>query len=473
MLLLAFALFWGLAFYSFFSNEKRALLYLLFGTMSFGSFAVISPALTGGLTLTATPIILLMIIVRTFLIRDGVTTFLTVALSKQQSLLLFIFWVVATFITLFMPVFFSGEVLVIPVRSDILSYGVALEPTTQNFSQLVYISISIMAAFAFSVFLKESHMQQTALKAVCVGGCVVVVTGLLDLLSQYLPLDVLLSAFRNATYTLLTSVELQSGKRIVGLMPEASSYGGLCLGFLSFIYFTRIAIKNDFYREWLAPILIVLLALMLWLSTSSAAYVGLGFFGLLAIVEWLWRVKQSKTNPLFKLGLKTQAWIINAGVIALLVLILVNPSIFEPVIEMVDSLVFQKTSTSSYEERSMWTAVSWNAFLDTYGIGVGIGSTRASNGVVVLMSSVGLLGAVLFYGFLLQLLFKKPTANDHYSAALINAVKWSFAPSFMVDLLIATTPDFGTFNAFRFGLILAIAYPAIKSKFSASSRYVS
>lgn len=456
---LAFALFWGLVFYTAFSQEKHRLLYLLFGSMSFGSFAVISPSLTGGLTLTATPIILLIIIARTFLASGGINQLLSMVLTKNYALFLFAFWVIAAFITLFMPTFFQGDILVIPVRSELLNHGVPLGPTAQNLSQLVYISISILAVLAFSVFLKEDAMKQSALKALCIGGVIAIVTGIIDFVSQYVAIDFFLNAFRNASYTLMTSAEVASGKRIVGLMPEASSYGSLCLGLLTFIYFSRIAIKNDFYRERLAPVVIVLLILMLWLSTSSAAYVGIGFFGLLALVEWGARSKKSKQDPFFKRGLSFQIWLLNLSVIALLVVILVSPSFFDPIINMIDTMVFQKTSTDSFEERSMWTAVSWQALLDTYGIGVGLGGTRASNGAVALMSNVGLLGALFYYGFLIQLCFKKALKGDHYNEALISAAKWAFLPSFIIELLVATTADFGAFNAFRFGIILAITYP--------------
>lgn len=460
--MLAFAVFWGLAIYGFFHKEKYPLLFLLFGMMPFGSFAVISPALTGGLTLTAPPIILLMLIAKTFFVADGSRLFISYAFSKQQCLWLFLFWIVAIFVTLFMPRYFAGEVLVIPVRSEILAYGVPLVPTTQNFSQLIYISISIMAIFTFAHYLKSADTRESALKAVCIGGLVTVFTGILDFASQFVPLDFLLEPFRNASYSLLISAEVLSGKRIVGLMPEASAFGNVCLGFLTVIYFARIAILDDFYREKLAPILIFLLLIMLWLSTSSAAYVGIGFFGMMAVAEWFWRARKSRDNQYFKRGLTFQAWFLNIGAITFLLVLLFNPSLFDPIVQLVDSMVFQKTSSDSFEERSMWTAVSWQALIDTYGLGVGIGGTRASNGVVVLMSNVGFVGAICFYIFLIQLVFKKAQAGDATGEVLISAIKWSFLPSFIIDLLIATTPDFGVMNAFRFGLVLAIAYSVAK-----------
>jgi len=456
--IVAFLIFWGLALYGFFHQDKKVLLALLFGMIPFGSFAVITPTLTAGLTFTATPIILLMLLGKSFFSNEGSRQFFSYALSKQKALWLFGFWVVAAFITLSMPRLFAGDVLVIPVRSDVLSHAVALYPTTQNLSQLVYLSISVFSVFMFANVLQTEASREHILKAICIGGLVTVLTGILDFTSQYVPLDFLLEPFRNATYTLLTDAEVISGKRVVGLMPEASSFGNISLAFLTVIYFTRIAIENTFYRDKLAPVVIFGLFLMIWLSTSSAAYVGVAVFGLLAVLEWCWRLNKSQQNSYFKRGLVFQAWFLNGLLIGLLLTVLFNPSLFEPVIEIVDSMVFQKTDSDSFAERSMWTAVSWQALLDTYGLGVGVGGTRASNGVVALTSNVGFIGAIFFYGFLLHLFLKKAKPNDATGEALISAVKWSFVPSFIIDLLITTTPDFGVVNAFRFGLILAIAF---------------
>lgn len=464
MSLLAIAIFWCLAAYCYTRKTSHPLLYLLFGMLPFGSFAVISPAITGGLTLTAAPIILLMLISKVFITPEGSRRFLSYAFTQNKALWLFLFWVVACFVTIVMPRLFVGDILVIPVRSDVLSHAVPLEPTTQNLSQIVYLSISIMAVFMFAHLLKTPTMQQHALKAVCIGGFVAVLTGILDFLSQFIPLDLLLDSFRNASYTLLVSVSALSSKRVVGLMPEASAYGNVCLGFLTVIYFARIGIQDTFYREKLAPALIFLLIAMLWLSTSSAAYVGLAFFGVLAVVEWLWRFQRSRQNQYFKRGLVFQAWFLNIVLIAFLLTVLFQPSLFDPIIEMVDSMVFQKTDSDSFEERSMWTAVSWQALLDSYGFGVGIGGTRASNGMVVLFSNAGFIGGFCFYLFLLQLFLKRAQPNDQHGELIISAAKWSFIPTFIIDLLVATTPDFGVMNAFRFGLILAVTFSIMPTK---------
>lgn len=458
----AYILFWGLILYGFLTQKKHVLLYILFGVMPFGSFAVISPKITG-VTLTVAPIVMLIFIARTFLVKDGLNQFVDISLAKNKLLLLFMFWLTAIFLTLTMPRFFQGDVMVIPMSLSSL-YAVPIEPTTQNFTQLVYISISILAVYSFAVFLQDLKMRQHAIKAICLAGFIAIVTGVLDYSSQYVKLDIVLDAFRNANYGLATEQMVFESKRINGLMPEPSAFANLCISLLATLYFFRRAIDSQVIREKIAPLLIVALIGMVWLSTSSSGLVGLALFGFLAITEWAWRARSNSKNKIAKRGLMVEIVILNILLIASLTVFLVKPQLFNPIIEMFDTMVFKKTESSSYEERSMWTTVSWQALLDSYGIGIGLGSTRASNGFVTLTSSVGFIGAMFYYSFLLQSFFRKAATSDEYGDVMMTAFRWSFVPPFVVDLLIGTTPDFGLFNAFRYGLVLAIAIAAMPQK---------
>ena len=144
MILLPVALFWLLAIWAAF-HRGPALLYLFFGSMPFGSMAVIPTAVTGGLTFTATPIVALLIIARAFMSRSGPSFFLRSALSINQLGLLFMFWLTAILATLFMPRLFEDAVMVVPLRGEV-GETTTLAPTPQNFSQMVYVSISILTA---------------------------------------------------------------------------------------------------------------------------------------------------------------------------------------------------------------------------------------------------------------------------------------------------------------------------------------
>lgn len=448
--------FWALAAYAL-VGRTSVLPYLFFGSIPFGAFAVVPPEMIAGLTLTPTPMFVLIIILRALGNMAGLRFFAESALSPQRLLLLFLFWLVAIFVTLFMPRLFYGETNIIPMRRLLPTLGIPLEPGTQNFSQLAYLSISVFAVFAFARLLRRPAMQQVTLKAMCLGAALVVLTGFLDYASFYIPLDPLLSPFRTASYSLMTDVEIFSGKRVVGLMPEASTYGSLCIIFLGLMYFLRHAMVDRMLRRRVAPTLAVLLLVCLWLSTSSSAYVGLAIFGLVALAEWTWRKSTRFVGSFGHRGLGYEFWGALAGIFALGLVIIVNPAMFDPVIDVIDELIFNKVNTSSYEERNMWTAVSWKALLDTWGLGVGMGSTRASNAAVAVFSNTGVLGGLLYFGFLLHTFVRKlPATADGVSRSLQVGIRCAFLPSFIVGLLAGTSADFGSMNAFLFGATWAV-----------------
>ena len=143
------AIFWALACWGWFS-KPQVFLYLIFGSMSFGAFAVIPPEITAGLTLTPTPMLGLMLSAKMLMSPEGTHYFGKIALSKNGPIFLTAFWLVAVFATVLMPRLFEGEVWVIPVRSTDSAFGEMLRPTTQNFSQIAYLTVSSLSVFAFS-----------------------------------------------------------------------------------------------------------------------------------------------------------------------------------------------------------------------------------------------------------------------------------------------------------------------------------
>lgn len=448
-------IFWGLAIWGM-RGPLYILLYLFFGSLAFGTLATISPSLTAGLTFTPTAIVMLITIVRLLVNKEGVVFVLAQAMKLNRLLLLSLFWIVAIITTLFMPRLFSGEVSIIPVRYTTFTLGDPLTPTSQNFSQLAYLSISILFVFAIFRLLRNPAYYTHLIKAILLGATIVIVTGALDYLDYFIDINPLLSPFRTASYALLVEVEILGGKRVVGLMPEASTYGTVCIFFLCLVHFFRDAIPEAWMREKLAPFIVLLLILFIWMSTSSAAYVGLAAFFLVALGEWSGRKNtlylSMHKNRRFGFEFWT-AWLL----LSLLgMIVLFNPGFLDPIVEKLDHLVFNKTTTSSYEERSMWTAVGWQALRDTWWLGVGMGATRTSSFVAAVFSNTGILGGVLYFGFVAQILLRKKTSssNREYSI-LLRGVRYAYIPGFIVAILVGTTADFGSYNAALYGLALA------------------
>lgn len=458
MFVVPMLIFWGLALWGLFSR-KPVLIYLFFATMPFGSLAALPPPMTAGLTFTPTPIVALLIAARSLANPRGVNFVIATALMPSRGLLLFLFWLIAVFTTLFMPRVFLGQVDIIPVRGT-LNASYPLYPTPQNISQLAYLTISIMTVVAFGRVLQNEAMRRHALLGLCLGAAIAVFTGFLDFASQYAPIAPLLEPFRTATYALLTEVEVLGAKRVIGLMPEASTFGNLCLGFLTLMVFLRHWMSGDVVDRRIFLSLLGLLVLFCWLSTSSSTYVGLVLLAGLAGAEWLWRAYGSNIRRARTRGLKLEFWLAFGGVSAVLFILLMIPSLFDPITAMFDRMVLQKTGSQSFEERNMWTAVSLQAMIDTYGIGVGVGSTRPSNAFVAVLSSVGILGTLFYYGFVVQLLARNAHPDDKEGAVVVSAVRWAFLPIFIVGFLIGTSADFGLFVAFQYGCLIAVGIRA-------------
>ena len=462
MELIPVGIFWSIACWALF-QQRQVLLYLFFASMPFGSFAAIPTELTAGLTLTPTPIVALLLIGRELGTVRGVTNALDSALKPSGLLLLFIFWLVAGIATAFMPRFFAGMVEVVPVRLGASADTVALAPTIQNLSQFTYISISVLTVFAFASMLRSESMRRHVLAALCLGAALTVSTGFVDFVAPYLRLESTLEVFRTASYALLIEDEILNSKRVVGLMPEASSFGSLSLSFFASLYFFRRVSLTGFVRNRIVPVLMGLLLLLIWLSTSSAAYLGLGFFAAAAAAEWCWRLVAASRNPFLHRSLSNEFWLGVMAVCGLLFIVIAVPQVLAPVVEMFDVMVLQKTSSGSFEERSMWTKISWDALLATHGFGVGMGGTRASNFAVALMSNAGVLGAIFYFLFVLQcLVFRRALQKGARGSALLSACRWTYLPSFFVSLTIGTTPDFGVFNAFLYGLAVALAHKGLQ-----------
>ncbi len=456
MTLVAILAFWVLAAWAFLGRDGGRLTQGFFVSLPFGSFAVLPPGVTGGLTLTPTPILALLLVLRCLCRRGGLDALLTEALARRRMALLFLFWVLAALITAFMPRVMAGHVDIIPFRGEMLG-ATPLRPTAQNLSQFAYLTLSVFVAFAFAVLLRAPDARQGALRALCLGALMTAITGALDFASSWLPLTPLLDPFRTATYALLVTHEVLGAKRVVGLMPEASSFGSLAVGLLAMLYFFRRAMADGRLRDVHAPALMLLLALLVWRSTSTTAYVALGMLGLLAGLEWCWRALAGRRGGRARLGLGTLFAIAGAGLLGVLSQLLLAPGVFDPLVALFDKMVMHKIGSSSFEERGLWTATSWQAVLDTYGVGVGVGSTRASSSVVGILSGTGFVGALLFFAFVAQTLLRRPVRGDAEGSALLHAVRWSFGPVFATGLMIGISADFGPLIAFLFGLSAAVA----------------
>jgi hypothetical protein len=262
----------------------------------------------------------------------------------------------------------------------------------------------------------------------------------------------MLAPLRTATYVIMDGDDVGGMRRVIGFNTEASAYGALVLSFGAMIYFMRLGeALGGIYAKIQTPLALALIAFTV-LSTSSAAFLGLGILGVLAVVANVMALR----HPADEKRALIQLLVIGAAGLVVAALVVATPSMFNGAVELVDSLIFKKTSSSSYSERSSWNLVSLEGLVATGGYGVGVGSTRASSWPVAVLSSTGVIGGLLMALFFLRLLtLSLRNASDEIRRVVIGA-RYSLAVCLVPGAVAGTLVDFGAFNATLFAITTAL-----------------
>jgi hypothetical protein len=148
------------------------------------------------------------------------------------------------------------------------------------------------------------------------------------------------------------------------------------------------------------------------------------------------------------------AAILFGTLIAIFLVVAVIPdSITGPYFRLVDILLFQKTDSLSYIDRSHLTQVGIATVWASHGIGAGIGSLRTSSWYVNILASTGFFGVALLAVSLLNIALSRPRRIDRPLHSLQTGLLLSLLPPSVMIGLAGTTPDPGVFVMSIFGLL--------------------
>lgn len=350
-----------------------------------------------------------------------------------------------------LPRIFEGQIEVIPLSGNLLGPSL-LAPSAGNITQIGYLLMSFGSAVAFAVAGSNRVFREQFMMATLAGGIALIATGIIDLATYVLGLSSLLEPWRTVSYALLTDNEVLGVKRVVGLMPEASAFGASCVVAAGTLTFLRPCYGSR-ARRIVVPLTIGGLLVMVVASTSSSAYIGLAIYGLVFAANWLVRLLSKKA--LARADLKIEAALVGGGVLALLCVLLVSPATLNPAFDMLDKLLFQKSSSDSYYVRTMWTMTGWNAFLSSGLLGVGFGGLRTSNWFVALVGSVGVFGTMLMFGFILVTSLGYSASMSDELLEFRRGLAFSVLPGLVMSFFIGVTTDIGIAGGAAFGMLAA------------------
>ena len=301
------------------------------------------------------------------------------------------------------PRLFAGQTKVfVPSRTlDGGVFEVPLAPVSGNITQMGYLVLGGVTFLAICVLLLRRDALDGIRKGMFAWCCLHAGMGLIDFVGKLAHLGDLLAPIRTANYRMLIEVSQAGFPRIVGAYSEASSFGGVSLAALAFTY-TYWKGSGSRFALWLSIVLLALLTL----STSSTAYAGL----IVLLVPVVFSIMYAGARDRIT---KKEVQIIVSIVLLLLLaacVYLVNERYFDPLVSLFKAAIIDKADSSSGQERTYWNVESIQSFFDTAGLGVGIGSSRASSWLVAVISQLGVAGAILM-AFLVAFLMLGPRAS--------------------------------------------------------------
>jgi len=454
---------WLLIIVAAFWRGPLPLLYVFGATASFGSLQMVPADAVGGMTLLPQSVCAACLVGKILAERGNLARALTLAVDPATLGPLFLFLAYGILSAYALPRFFMNMVYIIPVR-PIGDAPVLLEPTAANFTQSAYMTLSISLLLVVTLKGGQPDFRRHFLQALLLTGVVLIATGLIDLFLGAAGLSYLLEPFRNATYALYVDDTIVGYKRVVGLLPEASTYGALCVTAAASLAFLRPCFETGL-RDSLVPATVLALIVMAALSTSSTAYAGLGAFAVAFAINWLRRCFTPHAPS--RIGLYGEAFVVIAVVVGLLLVIVLAPGLLDPINALLDVVIFNKSQSISYIQRNLATTTAMDAFFATSGIGIGLGSARTSNWFVAILSNTGIIGATLLTWFIARLYLQR-CRSDSRTVEIVTALKFSLLPWFVMQALAGTTADIGVWPMSFLGIIASSTsikwMPSLKSR---------
>jgi hypothetical protein len=197
--------------------------------------------------------------------------------------------------------------------------------------------------------------------------------------------------YTNKTYTLFDAYDLHrrwgSDVRINATFAEPSFAAVPYSGALALLS-ARVLSGN--YRLWHGAAAVLILIGIL-LAASSTGMVCLALIGSFVLFRFFSGSRERAFNA--------PRMLILAGASLLALIVMMTPSIRSAVEQSIQSTLIDKSASGSYEERSEWNRAALETFRQTYYLGAGWGSSRASSFGATLLANAGLIGAFLFTAF--------------------------------------------------------------------------
>ncbi len=317
-----------------------------------------------------------------------------------------------------LPRVFAGAGVMSP-RLD-ADAAAPLSFSTSNVAQAAYLLLNLGLLWYAAQTGDDDRTVHSMVVAMRSAGAIVLGLAVYQFAASYTglpyPEDVLYS---NTAYVMMHGTSIMDLPRLCSTFTEPAGMAVFLVGYLMFL-----AAEPPSRRRGAIAIRMSLIGTtigVLALSTSSTAYVGLAGAAAWATARFLAvpLITGARRNPRAA-----------AAVVLMTIVAVAAVASSETLRELLRKMVFEKDESSSYDERAGADAFATGLFKSTWGLGVGLGSNRASSFGPSLLSTVGLFGVAGLGGALIHLLRSPdrratgPAAQWHapFAAGLLGVV---------------------------------------------------
>ncbi|MDB5315487.1 MAG: hypothetical protein JWO26_3224 [Rhodospirillales bacterium] len=318
----------------------------------------------------------------------------------RAALPLIIFMIFAIVTAMLLPDIYSGQMLVWPNRPDLVfPTAVPLAFNSGNVTQSLYLAMNVAMAVGAGLILTGRGVRWRALlNAYLLSGYLVVGICVWDFASRiagvWFPDEILRT---NPAWAIVTQ-SFGPVPRIQGPFTEPAALAF----FLSGLAFCCLSLCMRGHATMRPQLLLMLTIMCMLLSTSTTGIAILAFGLPLVLVAGAGdRLARMRTQ-------RTLVNMVLAGGIVLVPLLLAVPSLIDAAAVVLESTL-EKGDSSSYEDRMEMDRIAVDAMVQSWGIGVGWGSTRSSSLIPGILGNSGLigLGLLVWFGVGLTLLIRR------------------------------------------------------------------
>jgi hypothetical protein len=292
-----------------------------------------------------------------------------------------------------LPRLFEGA-MTVPFPVERSADDMLLQPTAKNVSQSGYLLLDALVYLALAMQLAAAPRRRWIVTAFFVWSGAHTALGVVDLIAKHAGYGDVFAPIRTAAYAFLATDVVAGFPRLTAALPEASTFATMSLGCLGFaaVYWQHTGSR---------PALALTLAniLLLLLSTSTTAYVGLAVLAL----PFAWHAGTVAWRHGWAAALRTRP-ARGLAAAAAMVVVLAASGVFGSYGHLIDVMVVDKPASQSGVERAHFNRLSIGNLIDTGGLGIGLGSSRTSSWVVAVLAQLGVPGAILMALLALRLL---------------------------------------------------------------------